>query len=73
MSGADSTAHREIRLAPDEFFFNDRGELVIRNAELIDAVKAQLADDEGADVRGYAMSDDQSTAPMAISIGITRD
>jgi hypothetical protein len=72
MSQAQNS-RKDYRLQPGDFYFNEQGELVIRNAELIQAVRSQVNAGESGDVQGYAMPEDRSPEDWAVVIGVTRD
>lgn len=73
MEKASNMPTRAIQLRRDDLAFNAQGELVIKNAELIDAVRAQLAQAEASEVQGYALTSDAIPTLGAISISITND
>lgn len=64
---------RTIQLRRNDLAFNAQGELVIKNAELIEAVRAQLSQAETPEVQGYAVTGDALPTHSAISISITND
>lgn len=73
MEQAPNMPTRTIHLRRNELAFNAQGELVIKNAALIEAVTAQLAQAETPEVQGYALTGDALPTFAAISISITND
>ncbi|HEX6291756.1 MAG TPA: hypothetical protein VFZ66_21400 [Herpetosiphonaceae bacterium] len=73
MEKMHNPAPKQIRLSRDDLAFNQQGELVIKNAELIEAIKAQLAASDAAEIQGYAMTGDTLPTYEAISISIVKD
>lgn len=73
MEQAPNMPTRTIQLRRNDLAFNAQGELVIKNAALIEAVRAQLAQAETPEVQGYALAGDALPTFAAISISITND
>lgn len=46
---AESKRHKEVKLTPDQFRLNEKGELVINNEEIVGLIRSQPIEAEPAE------------------------